>query len=77
MDVMNWYDHAIQSLCVFVPCNEDGAKLMEELGISLHLNLAACWLKLWMYEAAKHHYDLTLKLDLFNVKLDLGESKPY
>ena len=29
---------------------------------------AACWLKLCLYKVAKNHYDLVLKLDIWNVK---------
>lgn len=41
---------------------------MHDLGISVNLNLAACWLKLCFYEMALQHSDLALKFDLFHVK---------
>ena len=44
-----------------VPLTEEDANLMEALGISVTINLAACWLKLGVYEAAQHHCDLALK----------------
>jgi len=40
------YDKALQYLCVEIPNNVDDANLMEELRVSIELNLAACWLKL-------------------------------
>ncbi|KAJ8432205.1 hypothetical protein Cgig2_027727 [Carnegiea gigantea] len=44
------------------------AHLIEELGLSLNLNLDAWWLKLCAFEDAKHQSDLALKVDLFNAK---------
>lgn len=68
MAIIIKYDKVPQYLRVVVPLTEEDANLMEELGISLNLNLAACWLKLSAFEAAKHHCDLILKLDFGNVK---------
>lgn len=41
---------------------------MHDLGISVNLNLAACWLKLCVFELAFQHCDLALKFDLSHVK---------
>lgn len=58
---------------------------MTDLGLSINLNLAACWLKYSAYEQALHHCDLALKFDFYNVKarfrrarsfLGLGKRKP-
>ena len=42
---INRYDKSLQYLCVTIPENEDDANLMEELGISINLNIVASWLK--------------------------------
>ena len=65
---VNIYDNSLQYMCVFVPENENHAKLMEELGIAINLNIAVCWLKLNEFELAKHQCNLVIKVDLFNVK---------
>jgi len=54
---------------VFAPSSqEEEGNLMNDLGLSLNLNLAACWLKLDAFGTAKNQRDFALKLDLFNVK---------
>jgi len=71
------YDKCLQYLCVVVPNSDEDAKLMEELGISLNLNLAACCLKLNAYEEARNHYDLVLKLDFGNMKAQFRRAQTY
>ena len=52
------YDRSLQFLYVVVPLNKEEVNLMEDLSISLNLNIAACWLKLGNVDAAKNHWDL-------------------
>ena len=51
-----------------MPNFDDDARMMEELGISLNLNLATCWLNLCAYKLARDHCDLVLNLASCNVK---------
>lgn len=50
---------------------------MTDLGISINLNLAACWLKLGAYETASQHYTMVLQFDLFNVKVRYRRSRSF
>ena len=63
------YDKAILYLCVFVPSIEEEANIMEELGLPLNLNFAACCLKLCAFKAAKSQCDFTLRVCLVGVKI--------
>ncbi|KAJ8437185.1 hypothetical protein Cgig2_003814 [Carnegiea gigantea] len=57
MDIIR-YDKYLQYLCAVVPVSNDDARLMDELGISLNINLAACWLMLCAYAVAREHCEL-------------------
>lgn len=50
---------------------------MTDLGISINLNLTACWLKLGAYEMALQHCNMVLQFDLFNVKARFRRARSF
>ncbi|KAJ8431230.1 hypothetical protein Cgig2_033001 [Carnegiea gigantea] len=67
------YDKALQYLCVVVPEFDDDARMMEELVISLNLNLATCWLKLCAYEVGQ----IVVDTDSVVASTSPVEAKPF
>lgn len=65
---IDWYERALQFMCVGEPLCKQDADLMSDLGVTLNPNLVACWLKLNEFETARLGCDLALRFDAYNVK---------